>query len=98
MRISFPHNQTKIGAITHVKKMLNDSRAQMAAHISDVTEVWNDNVLTFAFTAQKQHIKGTLEVTDRTHEVTVHLPLMLRMFEGQIEKMIMGEMQKVLGK
>lgn len=97
MQVSIPHKQTQIGAITQVKKILNQSRSQMAAHLTDVTESWEGNVLTFAFTAQKQHISGTLEVKDHSFELYAKLPLMMRLFEGKIEKMIMEESKKMLG-
>ncbi len=97
MKISIPHKQTQIGAITHVKKILNDSRSQMAAHLTDVKEEWNANILTFAFTAQKQHISGMLDIQDHSFELDVKLPLMMRMFEGRIKKMIEDETKKMLG-
>jgi len=97
MKVSIPHKDTQIGAITHVKKILNESRAQMAAHLTDVTEAWQGNVLNFAFTAQKNHISGTLEVKDHSFELYAKLPLMMRMFEGRIQKMIEDETKKMLG-
>ncbi|MBI5004549.1 polyhydroxyalkanoic acid system family protein [Candidatus Kaiserbacteria bacterium] len=96
MKISIPHKQTQIAAITHVKKILSDSRSQMAAHLTVEKEEWNNNVLTFAFTAQKQSISGTLDVQDRSFELDVKLPLMMRMFEGRIKKMIEDETKKML--
>jgi len=97
MKVSIPHKQTQVGAITHIKKILNESRSQMAAHLTDVKESWDANILTFEFTAQKQHISGTLEVRDHSFELYAKLPLMMRMFEGRIEKMIQAESQKMLG-
>lgn len=97
MKVSIPHKQTQIGAITKVKKILNESRSQMAAHLTDVTESWAGNVLTFSFMTQKQHISGTLEVKDHSFELYAKLPLMMRLFEGKIETMIHDESKKMLG-
>jgi hypothetical protein len=97
MKISIPHKTTQIEAITRVKKVLNQSRAQMAAHVTDVTESWEGNILAFSFSVQKQHISGTLEVTDHSFELYAKLPLMMRLFEGKIEKMIQDESKKILG-
>jgi len=96
MQLSIPHKQTQIGAITYIKKVLNDSRSQMAAHMTVEKEEWQANVLHFAFTAQKNHISGTLEVRDHSFEVDAKLPLMMRMFEGRIKKMIEEETKKML--
>ena len=96
MKISIPHKETQIGAITHVKKILHDARSQMAAHAVIEKEEWQGNVLTFAFTAQKQHISGTLDIRDHSFELDVKLPLMMRMFEGRIKNMIEDETKRAL--
>jgi hypothetical protein len=97
MKVSIPHKQTRVGAITHIKKVLNDSRSMMASQISDMKESWEGNILTFAFTAQKKHFEGTLEVKDHSFELYAKLPIMMRLFEGKIEKIIQDEAKKVLG-
>ena len=97
MKVSIPHKFNQIEAITHVKKILNHSRSQMAQHLTDITETWEGNVLTFAFTTQKQSISGTLEVKDKVFELYAKLPLTLRLFEGKIEKMILEESKKLMG-
>lgn len=97
MKVSIPHKFTQIEAITNVKKILEHSRSQMAAHLTEMTEKWDGNVLTFAFTAQKQHISGTLEVKDKMFDLYAKLPLTLRLFEGKIEKMILEESKRLLG-
>lgn len=85
-------------AVAHVKKLLTDSRSQIEANAQDVSLEWKDNVLAFSFTAQGQHMSGTLTVLDREFDAYVKLPLALRLFEGRIQKMIEGELQKALGK
>lgn len=97
MQLTIPHKYSEIEAITYVKKILNQSRSQIAAHVTDMEEKWEGNVLHFAFTTQKQHIKGTLTIKDKAFDLYAKLPLMMRMFEGRIEKMIkeqVGEMLK----
>ncbi len=78
-----------------IKQMLVDQRKAIEQNATDVKTEWKDNVLDFAFTAQGTHIKGTLTVTDTEFDVYAKLPLMYRLFEGQIEKMIKGEMEKI---
>ena len=97
MKVSIPHKFSQVEAITNVKKILQHSRAQMAAHLTDMKEEWNQNILTFEFTTQKQHISGTLEVKDRVFELYAKLPFTLRLFEGKIERMILEESKKLLG-
>ncbi len=97
MQVSIPHKDSEVAAITKVKKLLNESRSKLAAHLTDVEEKWEGNVLTFAFTAQKQHISGTLTVKDKVFELYAKLPLTLRLFEGRIEKMIKEQASSMLG-
>ncbi|MBM3261095.1 hypothetical protein FJY93_01615 [Candidatus Kaiserbacteria bacterium] len=97
MQFSIPHKESQLGAITRIKKTLNDARSQLASHATIEKEEWNHNILTFAFTAQKQHFSGTLTVKDHSFEIDVKLPLMMRMFEGRIKKMIEDETKKMIG-
>jgi len=97
MKVTIPHKFSQIEAITRVKKVLNESRSKLADHLTDVEERWDNNTLNFAFTAQKQHISGTLEVKDRVFELYAKLPLTLRLFEGRIEKMIKEQAGTMLG-
>jgi len=97
MKVSIPHKDSEIAAITKVKKILNESRSKLADHLTDVEEQWDNNVLTFAFTAQKQRISGTLTVKDKVFELYAKLPLTLRLFEGRIEKMITEQAGALLG-
>jgi uncharacterized protein YicC (UPF0701 family) len=98
MKVSIPHKYSQIEAITRVRKILNESRSKLADHLTDVEEKWDANTLHFAFTAQKQHISGTLEVKDKVFELYAKLPLTLRLFEGRIEKMIKEQAGAMLGK
>jgi hypothetical protein len=87
-------NQTE--AIAKVKESLMAARPQMAGQVEIEKEEWSGNTLNFAFTAQKQHITGTLVVEDKDFVIDAKLPLMLRMFEGRIEKMLGEQVQKLM--
>ena len=96
MKLNFKHAQTKEQAVAHVKKMLTEARGKIAeAKVEDLEEKWDGDVLQFAFTAQGQHISGTLEVRDHEFELYVKLPLALKLFEKRIEKMLMAQAQSL---
>ncbi len=97
MKVSIPHKYSQIEAMTRVQKILNESRSKLAEHLSDVEERWEGSTLHFAFTAQKQHITGTLEVKDRAFDLYAKLPFTLRLFEGRIEKMIREQAHAMIG-
>lgn len=95
MQFKIPHKSNQAEAISRIERMLKDQKDKIAENASDVKADWAGNVLTFAFTAQGTHISGTLTVTDTEYEVYAKLPLMYKLFEGTIERMIQAEAAKL---
>ncbi|MCX6820323.1 MAG: polyhydroxyalkanoic acid system family protein [Candidatus Adlerbacteria bacterium] len=96
MHLKIPHKFTQEEAVTKVKASLEAARPQMAGQVEMEQEEWAGNTLTFAFTAQKMHITGTLLVEEKEFVIDAKLPLMLRMFEGKIERTIMEQVKTLL--
>lgn len=96
MKFSIPHKYSQSEALQRVRFALDHSRSQLSQHVSDLKEDWRGNTLNFGFTAQKQRIEGTLEITEKSFEVEAKLPFMLRMFEGRIQEMIKAEVAKLM--
>lgn len=97
MQIKLPHNlKTEGAAIVRAKQAINEMRPQLPKDASIDKEEWAGNVLTFAATANKITITGTLTVTPTDFDITAKLPLMLRMFEGRIEKAIKEQTAQLL--
>jgi hypothetical protein len=97
MHIKLPHSYSQQEAITRVKTMLAEAKPHLADKAEIQEERWDGDVLHFAFTAQGQNITGQLEVTDKEFVIDAKLPLMLRMFEGKIQKMIQEQGKQMLG-
>ncbi len=95
MQFSLPFTGTTEQGVARLKQLLDEHRAQVAQKATDVKEEWNGNVLSFAFTAEGKHIEGTVTVRDGSYDVYAKLPLMMRMFEGTIERMIQAEVKKL---
>ena len=99
MHIKLPHELKSEGAaILRAKQAINEMRPQLPKDASIDKEEWSGNTLTFAATANKITITGTLVVTATEYEVNAKLPLMLRMFEGRIEKAIKEQTAGLLKK
>ena len=97
MHLDIPHKfKTKEEALARVKAALNDARAQLAGKATIEKEEWAGDMLTFAADIQGQAISGTLVVRDKVFDINAKLPLMLRMFEGRIEKAIKEQTSKML--
>ena len=109
MQIKFPHKFSRQEAVMRVKYALDEARPTSTRDEStrggpkpgdEATideERWDGDTLHFAFTAQGQHISGSLEVKDKEFELNATLPLMLRLFEGQIQKTIEQQAAQMLG-
>lgn len=95
MHLEIPHKATKVAALTKVKKALQEGRTQLAQHATIDEERWEGDVLHFAATLQGKQITGTLSVTDKDFVIDAKLPLLWRIFEGKIERM-MAEQVKSL--
>jgi hypothetical protein len=96
MHLQIPHEFDQQQAIEHVKQRLDGARAQIAAQVKIEKEEWDENKLSFAFTVQKQHITGMLTVEDEEFVIDAKLPLLLRMFEGKISKMVGDRLKSLL--
>ncbi len=97
MQIKIPHQAGSAAAAkSKVMQALDEARAKIGDQATIDKEEWNDNVLTFGFTAQGQSISGTFEVRDNEFELNAKLPLMLRMFEGRLKKAIEEQAQGML--
>ncbi len=95
MHIEIPHNFSRKEAVNRVKSALNQSRAQVLQHAPDLEDSWDGDTLNFAATLQGKKINGTLAVEDNRFVLDAKLPLLWRMFEGQIEKAIKEQVSKI---
>ena len=95
MHFKIPHKTSKFKAITKVKQALNDARPQMKGHAEITEERWENDTLHFGADLQGKSITGTLVVTDTDFVIDAKLPLMWRLFEGRIEKMIAEQVKQL---
>ena len=86
MHLEIPHKFTKTEATSRIKNALADAKQKVADKVKIHEERWEGDTLHFDFTAQGQRISGTLATEDNRYVLDAKLPLMLRMFEGRIER------------
>jgi len=97
MQLNIPHKFTKEAAVARVKSALDEARSKLADKATLHEERWDGDTLHFDVEAQGQRIAGTLAVEDHAFNLQAKLPMMLRMFEGKIEKMILEQTKQALG-
>jgi hypothetical protein len=98
MNVKFPHKFSKQEAIERVKYILAEAKPKLGDKGEITEERWEGDTLHFAFNAQGQHISGQLYVREHEYEINAKLPLLMRIFEGRLEKMIMDQASQMLGK
>ncbi|MDP2648405.1 MAG: polyhydroxyalkanoic acid system family protein [bacterium] len=96
MELKVPHKFSKDEAITRVKKMLDEARSKLADKAKIDEERWEGDTLHFACTIEGQKISGSVAVSDTQYGIMLKLPLMMRMFEGRIKKMIEEQSKQML--
>jgi len=98
MQLKIPHKLTQEQAIAQINKLINDAQAQASTQGVTINDThWEDNVFHFDITGQGQRISGTAAVLPDAYDIDVKLPLMMRMFEGRIKKMLEDQTRQALG-
>lgn len=95
MNFKIPHKTTTFKAVQKVKDALENARPQLKGQATIEEETWAKNTLTFRVNIQGKTVTGSLEVTDTHFLVNAKLPLLWRLFEGRIEKMIMEQVKQL---
>ena len=95
MHIDVPHKFSKFEASQRVKKALEDARPQMKGQVDIHEERWENDTLHFDATAQGQRVRGTLKIEDKKFVIDAKLPLMLRLFEGRIERELAAKIKEL---
>lgn len=95
MHLEIPHKTTQQDAIIRVKRGLDEMRPKIGDQAQIHEERWDGNTLHFDATAQGQRISGTLAVEEKDFVIDATLPLMLRLFEGRIEREIMQQVSQL---
>ncbi|MCR4325258.1 MAG: polyhydroxyalkanoic acid system family protein [Patescibacteria group bacterium] len=96
MELKVPHKFSKDEAVARVKKMLDDARTKLADKATIEEERWEGDTLHFACAIEGQGISGSVAVSDAQYDITLKLPLMMRVFEGRIKKMIEEQSKQML--
>lgn len=81
--------------MTRIRQALRDAKSQLPKEASIDEERWEGTTLHFAATLQGKKITGTVEITDSEMVIDAKLPLMWRLFEGRIEKMIAEQVKQL---
>lgn len=98
MQFKAPHQLTQAAAVARVKEALARARRELKGQLVIEQEEWEGGTLVFACVVQGQRLTGQVVVGEHDFDITVKLPLALRLFEGRIKKAIEEQTKAALGK
>jgi hypothetical protein len=90
------HALGKDEALKRLKDKFTMVRDTYSSHVSELKEVWDDNVLSFGFKVMGMKTSGTVTVEDSQVLVDADLPFAAIMFRGAIEKEVRAELGTLL--
>lgn len=94
--INVPHELGKDDALTRIKDILVQAKAQYGDKISDLQENWTDDGGTFSFKAMGFKISGAMTVTDSNVEIVGDYPFAALPFKGTIESTLRERAERLL--
>ncbi len=83
-------------ALRRLKEKFDSVRLQFGAHVSHLSEQWEDNTLSFAFHTLGMPVSGTLAVGEDQVRLEAQLPLAAALIKGSIERRIREELGDLL--
>ncbi len=89
---------TKNEALSRIKHIFSKLKEEYSSQISNVIELWNENVLDFSFDVQGAKMNGKLTVDDYKVTIVSRLPWYAFMFKKRIINTIRTEAEKLLRK
>ena len=90
------HQLGQPAAVARLETFIDKVREQYQGQVSGLTEEWNENVLTFSFTAYGIQIQGTLTVEETAVTLDGTLPFAAIAFKGKIESSLAEELKQAL--
>jgi hypothetical protein len=94
--MSVSHHLAQEEALRRIKALLTQVKSQYSDMISDLHEVWEDNIGTFSFRAKGFQVSGVLAVADSRVELAGKIPIMALPFRGMIEDTIRERAETLL--
>ncbi|MHC4405536.1 MAG: polyhydroxyalkanoic acid system family protein [Planctomycetota bacterium] len=96
LSVAVPHSLGQDQAIQRLKAELLTAKGDFGQHVTELTDEWNDNVLTFSFKSYGMGVQGTVTTGESEVRVDARLPLAAALFKGTIQGRIREEFERIL--
>ena len=92
MKIIESHNMSREAARSRIDEVLPQLLGEFGSDVSDISNTWNDDTMSFSLIAIGFNIKGKLDVTESDIIIDVGIPFAPRPFQGLIQKSIQNKL------
>ncbi len=96
MKLEYTHNLGQSEALARLKKFATQMMQEYKDDIQDASESWQGNKGDFMIKAKGIKVTGSLIVEESKVLVQGKVPLILKPFQSDIEKLIISELDKLL--
>lgn len=91
-----PHNLSAEEAKSRLERFVEMLKEQHRERVSDLSQEWNGNTLSFAFKTFGFKVGGAIAALENKLAVTGDIPLAAMMFKGKIEAEIREQLGRLM--
>lgn len=96
LTINVPHQLPQEEALSRIRNLVSNLKAEQKDKISNVTEHWADNTGNFGFTAYGYELSGTITVHPASIDIDAKVPFAVSLFKGTIQDIIHRKASELL--
>lgn len=96
INVTVAHKLEPAEAVSRIKNILGEMKAQYAGKISNLNEEWNGNIGKFNFSFTGFTVSGTLTVTPEAVNIAGPLPAVAIFFKKEIESKLRDRAETLL--
>lgn len=94
--LELPHNLSADEAKSRLERFIESLQAKFQDKVSDLSQAWNDNTLSFSFKTFGFKIGGAIASLEKKLDVSGDIPLAAMMFKGKIESEIREQLSRLM--
>jgi hypothetical protein len=94
--LEVPHNLTADEAKSRLERFVESLQAKFQDKVSDLTQSWNDNTLSFSFKTFGFKVGGAIASLEKKLDVSGDIPIAAMMFKGKIETEIREQLSRLM--
>lgn len=96
LKLAFPHQLGQPEAVARLKNLLSKVKDKYQDQVSNLSESWNENTLTFSFTTYGFKVNGDVIVEPTEVRLDGQIPFAAMIFKGKIESALREQLAREL--